>query len=160
MTLTPTNAERANRAERVLIAYAMLEGRIDELDPMAETLVSDLLADLMHYAGTCRLDFHRCIEVALMHFEAEDAEVDRVISEDYPARKQMEALRRIADIPLWGEPVTRPEQGDKEQFADAGEYDLENDCYEPSCDAESDWLRYAVETAREAIEERTEPDEE
>lgn len=157
MTLSSSNADRAGRAKQVLVAYASLDDRMEELgsNGMTETLISDLLADLMHYAATWQLDFRNCIDVAQMHFQAEDAEGDRVITEDYPARKRMEALRRIADIPLWGEPITDPEQADKQQLAEVGEYDLENDCYEPSCDAESEWLRVAVETARGALDEES-----
>nr|WP_281722617.1 hypothetical protein [Nitrosomonas nitrosa] len=36
-----------------------------------------------------------------------------------------------------------------------GEYDLENDSYQPSVDVESSWLTYAVQTARAAIEDES-----
>jgi hypothetical protein len=68
-----------------------------------------------------------------------------------PEQKHIDALKRIAAIPLWGEPISDPALGDKHELADQGEYDLESDHYEPSIDAESSWLRHAVETAREAL---------
>ncbi len=67
-------------------------------------------------------------------------------------QKLLKALKAIATIPLWGEPIINPEHGDKEELAEFGEYDLENDSYQPSIDAESSWLTYAVETARAALE--------
>lgn len=66
-------------------------------------------------------------------------------------QKLLEALRTIAAVPLWGEPITNTEHGDKSELAERGEYDLHADAYEPCCDAESYWLGYAVETAREAL---------
>ncbi|MDF0665673.1 MAG: hypothetical protein P0119_06305 [Nitrospira sp.] len=70
--------------------------------------------------------------------------------------KLLNPLKAIATIPLWGEPITNPEHGDKEELAEFGEYDLDNDLYQPSVDAESSWLTYAVETARAAFEDETE----
>jgi hypothetical protein len=67
-------------------------------------------------------------------------------------QKLLKALKAIAAILLWGEPITSPEHGEKEELAEFGEYDLENDSYQPSIDAESSWLTYAVETARAALE--------
>lgn len=61
------------------------------------------------------------------------------------------AIRTIAAIPLWGEPITNPEHGDKSELAAIGEYDLEEDAYNPCCSAESDWLSHAVATARAAL---------
>lgn len=66
-------------------------------------------------------------------------------SSDCPFQR---TLAEIAAIPLWGEPITDPHYGDKEELADRCEYDLENDCYEPSADAEASWLSHAVELAR------------
>ncbi len=66
--------------------------------------------------------------------------------------KLLKALKTIATIPLWGEPITNPEHGDKKELAAFGEYDLENDLYQPCMDAESSWLTYAVEIARAAVE--------
>lgn len=139
MTLSTSNPDRTRRAERVLVHYAHIEGRTEELGgrSMTATLVSDLFADLMHYANFWNLDTANCIDVARMHFEAEEAEECREPLEDNPACKRLQALRRIAGIPLWGEPITDPEQGDKQELAEGREYDLANDRYEPSCDSES-----------------------
>lgn len=71
---SPSNAERASRAEHLLIFYAYREGRSDELSSSEETVLTDLLADLMHYAHSMRMDFQNCIDVAQMHFDAEIAE--------------------------------------------------------------------------------------
>lgn len=67
-------------------------------------------------------------------------------------QKLLKALKAIATIPLWGEPITNPEHWGKEELAEFGEYDLENDLYQPSVGAESSWLNNAVETTRGAIE--------
>jgi hypothetical protein len=77
--IEPTNKDRAARAEKVLIAYAHLEGRMDELAGyrLAETLLSDLLADFMHLADRKKMDFKNCLDVAQMHFDAEIAEAGR-----------------------------------------------------------------------------------
>lgn len=72
-------------------------------------------------------------------------------------QKQLDALKAIASIPLWGEPITNPKQGDKEELAERGEYDLEHDMYNPCCDAESSWLSHAVETARAALNDADDP---
>lgn len=71
--------------------------------------------------------------------------------------KRLAALKAIAAIPLWGEPITNLDHGDKNQLAQDGEYDLENDMYNPCCDAESSWLSYAVETARAALKDKDDP---
>jgi hypothetical protein len=73
---SPSNAERGSGAEQLLIAYAHREGRTGELagSQSAETLLTDLLADFMHYATAMRMDFRNCIDVAQMHFDAEIAE--------------------------------------------------------------------------------------
>ncbi len=72
----PTNTQRGCRAEQALLAYAAAEGRLDELArcKLAETLVTDLLADFLHFAHAMHIDFARCLETATMHFEAELAE--------------------------------------------------------------------------------------
>ena len=73
---SPSNAERGLRAEKLLLAYAHSERRVDELagSQSAETLLTDLLADFMHYASAMRMDLRNCIDVAQMHFDAEISE--------------------------------------------------------------------------------------
>ena len=57
-------------------------------------------------------------------------------------------LERIAAIPLWGESIADPEL--RAAYVDAREYDGD-DGFTPSCDTESEYMREAVETARNAI---------
>lgn len=72
----PSNKDRSRRAELTLIAYAALERRTDELagSGAVETLLSDLLADFMHFAWLMNIDYQNCADVAGMHFRAEIAE--------------------------------------------------------------------------------------
>jgi hypothetical protein len=72
----PSNAERAVRAERALIAYAIQSDRADELAGAEgmETLITDLLADLMHFMHWMGIDPAACIARAEMHFDAEISE--------------------------------------------------------------------------------------
>lgn len=103
----------------------------------------------------------------IVHIEAEDGtivaedialdgcflryggEPDRLLSDAAP--RLLDALTKIAAIPLWGEPIA----GDhlKAKLIDAGEYDREQDEFEPSADTESAYLREAVEIARAALAE-------
>ena len=68
-----TNAARAARAENLIRVYALMEERLEELGRRGctETLLSDVLADLMHYAGDWHLDFERAVRIAAMHYDAE-----------------------------------------------------------------------------------------
>ena len=72
----PQNAERALRALRALIPYATDSDRADELAGSTgmETLVTDLVADLMHYMEHMKIDGPASIARAMMHFDAEIAE--------------------------------------------------------------------------------------
>jgi hypothetical protein len=76
MTAEPTNPERADRAKQLLVTYAIREMRMDELlsADTAETLLTDLLADFMHFAAQKNMDFQNCCDMAEMHFEAETGE--------------------------------------------------------------------------------------
>lgn len=60
----------------------------------------------------------------------------------------LEALKSIAAIPLWGEKLIG---NARKEAIDVGEYDKGDDSYNPSCDAESSYLREAVETARATL---------
>lgn len=55
-------------------------------------------------------------------------------------------LENISNMTLWGEQFLKPE--DKAEAASAGEYDKDQDCYNPSADSESTMLREAVEGVR------------
>lgn len=65
------------------------------------------------------------------------------------AAQYLEALQRIAAIPLWGETISDPEV--KAELIENGEYDGESDAYNPSIDTESTALTDAVEIARNAL---------
>jgi hypothetical protein len=66
MTAEPTNPERADRANQLLVTYAIREMRMDELlsTDTAETLLTDLLADFMHFAAQKNMDFQNCCALA------------------------------------------------------------------------------------------------
>ena len=67
------------------------------------------------------------------------------------APKLLDALTRIAAIPLWGEPIADAQL--KADLVSVSEYDRELDQFEPSCDTESSYLQDAVESARAALAE-------
>jgi hypothetical protein len=62
------NQRMADEAEDVLVAYASGKGESEELP---EYQLSDLLADLRHYARLNNLDWETIDERARMHFNAE-----------------------------------------------------------------------------------------
>ncbi len=66
---------------------------------------------------------------------------------EVPSLRQ--SLEAIAQLPLWGEQIE--DAGTRKDYAEAGEYDLGEDCFTPSVDTESSMLRDAVEGARAAI---------
>ncbi len=74
-------------------------------------------------------------------------EADRTLCDAAPGL--IEALRKIAAIPLWNEAIA--DEALKAELIDAGEYDAGTDSFNPSCDTESSHLEYAVETARAAL---------
>jgi hypothetical protein len=59
-----TNEDRAVRAVTALKQY--MDEDFDE-----PTNITDLLADLMHFAAQQDIDFDRCLETAEIHFNAE-----------------------------------------------------------------------------------------
>jgi hypothetical protein len=79
-------------------------------------------------------------------------EPDRLLCDTAP--RLLDALTKIAAIPLWGEPIADEQL--KAELIDTGEYDRELDQFEPSCDTESAYLRDAVEIARAALAEMRE----
>lgn len=76
MNAEPTNSQRADRAEQLLVTYAIREMRMDELlsSQTMEILLTDLLADFMHFAAQKNMDFQNCCGLAEMHFDAETNE--------------------------------------------------------------------------------------
>lgn len=68
-----SNADRAACAEQGLLSYsAAKEGGDDLYDPV-EDVLSDFLADLMHFADSegISIDFQACLNRASMNHEAE-----------------------------------------------------------------------------------------
>jgi hypothetical protein len=86
-------------------------------------------------------------DVALDNWFLYHAPIDTVLCEAAPGF--LAALRTIAAIPLWGEPISDP--GVKAELILSAEYDAELEEFNPSADTESSYLRDAVEHARAAI---------
>lgn len=64
-----------DRAEATLNAYCIGKyGSLDSPDNEPETLITDLMADLMHLAVRKELDLDRIQRLADMHFSAEQLE--------------------------------------------------------------------------------------
>jgi hypothetical protein len=74
--MTVDNATRGIQAERLLVHYAHNTSRISDLGGIqpASELLTDLLADMMHFTHAMHIDMRRCIDTAAMHFEAEISE--------------------------------------------------------------------------------------
>lgn len=70
----PSNTERADVADRAI--NAMGEAWIDQCDPEAN--LTDLLADLMHWAYVRGFDFDGCLRVARGHYACEAADELRI----------------------------------------------------------------------------------
>lgn len=66
----PSNAARAQVADRAIRAMGV--SWVDEYDPEAN--LTDMLADLMHWADRQEIDFDDCLRVARDHFGCEIAE--------------------------------------------------------------------------------------
>lgn len=69
-----TNEQRARWAEAALQAYATGKEGGEALYDEPALVVSDLLADLMHYAAREAIDIRVCYTRARGHFEEERAE--------------------------------------------------------------------------------------
>ena len=68
----PTNEDRVVRAETALKVHSAL---IDGEPDIEECNITDILADLMHFAYARGFDFDACLETAGMHFNIETTEV-------------------------------------------------------------------------------------
>jgi hypothetical protein len=66
--MSEQNKFRSCRAARLLEYYADLAGEIGE---SPDVLITDVLADLQHLAARERIDFDQVLQMARMHFEAE-----------------------------------------------------------------------------------------
>jgi hypothetical protein len=65
------NLGRASRAEAAILQYAIAKGEARGLYTDTETIFTDFLADLMHFADREGLDLERCISMAALHYDAE-----------------------------------------------------------------------------------------
>jgi len=63
-----TSRHRYERAELLVNVYHHMTSFRDEME---EEIVTDLLADLMHYCRANKIDIEEAIEKALHHFVAE-----------------------------------------------------------------------------------------
>jgi len=70
--MSRTNLERATHAEFVCETYGQLVGMT--LRAEGESLLSDLLADLLHLAVRLDIDPDRVVRVGQMHFTEEQEE--------------------------------------------------------------------------------------
>ena len=68
-TISPTTRQRSQRARAAVIAYRKAADTNETKDA---TLLTDLLADLMHLAGSCRgVDFNYALDMARSHYTTE-----------------------------------------------------------------------------------------
>ena len=77
-----TNEKRAQRGEAVIKTYDLL---IDQFGEVDETLVSDVLADMMHCCKSNEIDIEGAIERAFLHFHEEvwEEEQDKQRGDDF-----------------------------------------------------------------------------
>lgn len=72
MTLEPSNEDRADMAQQALILFTTLanpgDSELCEDDPV------DLIVNLCHYMRREGMDPYNKVQLALMHFDAEDKE--------------------------------------------------------------------------------------
>lgn len=69
-----TNDKKAQRGEVVIKAYDLLMDQFGEVD---ETLISDALADVMHYCKANEIDIEGAVERAFIHFHEEVREEEQ-----------------------------------------------------------------------------------
>lgn len=70
MSNIPTNEDRAGWAQVAVDAFAA-ETNMDAAGEDMQTVMGDLLADLMHLCQQNDIDFERILATGKMHFEAE-----------------------------------------------------------------------------------------
>jgi NTP pyrophosphatase (non-canonical NTP hydrolase) len=68
MSTEATNLRRSERANLLVNIYHHMTSFRDEME---EEIVTDLLADLMHYCNINKINIETVIEKALQHFLAE-----------------------------------------------------------------------------------------
>jgi hypothetical protein len=84
---TPTNEDRAAAAEQALIFYGLVKGQSGELASAPESVIADLLTDLMHYAEREDIDFSAALNLATTNLTVESTEKSSHALH-MPARKQ------------------------------------------------------------------------
>ena len=67
--------DRAAAAEEALIFYGLVKGQSGELASAPESVIADLLTDLMHYAEREDIDFRAALNIAMLNFTVESREV-------------------------------------------------------------------------------------
>lgn len=70
----PTHKQRVKRAENILRGY---DSALDNLRVVDDILVSDVMADLMHYCQSSGFDVERVVGRAFMHFREEVLEEEQ-----------------------------------------------------------------------------------
>jgi len=77
-----TNKRRAERAESLIKKY---DHSLDNLGEIDETLVSDVLADMMHCCKANEIDIEGVVEKAFLHFQEEvrEEEHDKQSGDDF-----------------------------------------------------------------------------
>jgi hypothetical protein len=75
--MEPTNAERDERAYRLLLIYAQRTGQ--DMSHEREDIVCDLLTDLRHHCANYGIDFESRVQMSAIHFEAEEAEEGKAV---------------------------------------------------------------------------------
>lgn len=70
----PDNAERSALAAEILCYFARKTGQVRSGDPI-DTIMVDLLTDIMHLCDSLDIDFSGVLNVAAMHHEDECCDV-------------------------------------------------------------------------------------
>ena len=68
------NHQRAKEAEQLLVLMEALTG-VSLADDGPHTVLTDVLAHLMHYCRESEVDFEDCLRAARIHFRAEVCQV-------------------------------------------------------------------------------------
>lgn len=70
------NADRADWADDAIRAFASVTN-MDSAGEDDQTILTDLLGDLMHWCDRAGIDFHNRVGMARMHYEEETNNVGR-----------------------------------------------------------------------------------
>lgn len=75
----PTNTDRADIALQTLLAFAQMTDQEAELDAAPQTVLTDLLANLLHYCHLEGFDFDKALRIAKDHCEAAAHEDEKAV---------------------------------------------------------------------------------